>query len=64
MLETSLCRIVSIVTWEGKESDQEYFKYWPFPTSCVLAALAPTASSLPVPQHEPALRETEHAVAN
>lgn len=32
---------VSIVTWERKESDPEYFKCWPFPTSGVPAALAP-----------------------
>lgn len=51
MLETSLCRTVRIVTWERKEWDQEYFKYCPFPTSHVPAALAPTASSVPVPQH-------------
>lgn len=34
-------RAVSTVTWERKESEQEYFKCWPFPTSRVLTALAP-----------------------
>lgn len=41
--ERHCARAVSIVTWERKESDQDYFKYWPFPTSHVPDALASVA---------------------